>query len=185
MFVDLRVVPDRNLGACSYNKPFTSPDGRFVARWFLLPSLPLTPHRYFDDPNNPLDCFAITDNQTKTNAILDQSLAVLSVRWMGDSKTLVVAEVIAHGSKCELYNFDTDHWTCTGCPPPHEGPALYRLTKQSVSATKLVLTYAVWPESPAKPYKIAFAAEAATGSVIRVLAKKPISVRYWERLAEE
>ena len=137
---------------------FVSPDRRYTAEYL------------FDDDNR----IKITDNQTgHADAPIDWWSVPHSIRWTGDSKTIVVVSHIAGGSQASLIHFKKGKWVeLEAAPPTKHSPVEYRVIEEKVGISSVTLTYEVTNQAPNGAresfYRCSFKIDPETGAIFNV-----------------
>ena len=159
-----------------FNKPFLSPDGRFVAR-MIFGEDAVTDNSSLERGQTYL---AIKDNRRGSTDYLPALAPFYSIKWTGDSKTIVTIEHRAHCSPTFLRHFDKDCWTDLGeVTPPLEGDCYPDTLKQKLGFSRCVITYKVgkralngaWIGDAFCILEI----DGKSGALLKVIARKTIS----------
>lgn len=136
------------------NKAIVSPDQRFAAK-------------LADDQQGNIH---IVDNSSGVTQKVRSFRPLLSLKWSGDSKSLVTIEHLAGGSQTAIIHFDGDKWTRSEVDPIAETPPYHHYTviKQEVGWDAIRVTYKVTDEKgngvPFGYYICSFTVDAATGA---------------------
>jgi hypothetical protein len=130
----LEICNQKGVGSDSIEigETFTSPDGRFTAQ-------------LANDDNGDL---GIKNNQTGETYKVGALTPLLSLKWTGDSKTIVTVEHIAGGSEANLVHFDGSKWNQFSADPPGDthGSRRYEVVRQQVDWKRVKFVYKVTDE---------------------------------------
>ena len=159
-----------------YDKPFRSPDGRFVA---------VLPH---PSPTQ-LGQLLITDTSSHQSTEHGGQRPLYSIRWSGDSQTLVTIEHVAHGSIMALRHFEGGQWQRHDVEPSGDALWEYSVVRQRIHSDTVDVTYRVTEmhvvASEKKPsyFVCTLHVDCATGATLKVSTKRALTRRAFERLA--
>jgi hypothetical protein len=147
----------------------SSPDGRFTAE--------LT-----DDREGNVHIKSNTTGKLYTVGALRP---LYSLKWTGDSQTLVTIEHLAGGSQAALIHFDGDKWSRfevdpTGSPPPYHH---YAVIRQEIGWDKVKFTYKITDEQGngmvIKFYLCSFDVDPRARSITNMHTREISSDVYW------
>ena len=159
-----------------YDKPFRSPDGRFTA---VLSS---------PGPTQS-DRLVVADASTKQSAEGGVLSPLFSVRWSGDSQTIVTIEHIAHGSQTALLHYAGGQWQRYEVEPPGNDSRGYSVVRQRIRSHTVDVTYRVMElherSSQKEPeyFVCTLRVDCATGAILKVIAKRTVSQHTFEHLS--
>jgi YD repeat-containing protein len=103
---------------------FTSPDGCFTVR--------------FTDREMNLD---IRDNQTGKVTILGVLTPCYSIKWTGDSKTIVAIYHLAGGSDADIFHFTKSEWRRCSVASPNDNFNFIDVIEEKIGMNRVSLTY--------------------------------------------
>jgi hypothetical protein len=103
---------------------FTSPDGRFIVR-------------FTDEVMN----LKIKDNQTGKVTTLGVLTPCYSIKWTGDSKTIVAIYHLAGGSDADIFHFSKSEWRRCSVDSPDNNFNFIDVIKEKIGMDRVGLTY--------------------------------------------
>ena len=115
----------------------------------------------------------IMDHQMGTDSSVALWTVPTSIRWTGNSKTMVVVAHIAGGSQADLIHLKGAKWIDIQAPPPvHHTPVKYSVVKEEVGTSRVTLTYEVTNQAQNGAYqdfyRYSFTTDPATGVVSNI-----------------
>jgi len=145
---------------------FISPDGRFTVR-------------FTDEVMN----LKIKDNQTGKITTSGVLTPCYSLKWTGDSKTIVAIYHLAGGSDADIFHFSKNKWNRCKMGAPDQDFNFIDVTSEKIGTKKIELTYRAGVRDPRHDtfftYSLSFNPETGATTLI---GKHEIDEETYEKL---